>query len=374
MAGIKDVAREAGVSASTVSYVLSGKRSISAKTTGKVMAAVEKLGYTPDASARKMRGMRNQIIALSAPIRGDINQARYNAYFLRTAWAARNAGYDVMLLTGPDAVKDIRRVTQSNLADGIVLLDVEQDDERAAQSGTFSKPCVAIGYPSSHAGCACVDIDFALMGRKAVDFLYEKGHRTVVFLRNNESDYNRHSGYVVIFRESLLAHAKELGMTVIESEHYEADSFDAQHFVSTVFVHPDRPTAIINQANASVLSQVLMALHDAGMSIPQDVSVLSCGTYFEGEPTRFPITEMPVMPEELCAEAMNLLVSAIEEHTDIKGSVELIEPALKRRGSVAEATRIRCGSGVRRNNIDFPAITGRQSGRTESQGNIISYG
>ena len=212
MAGIKDVAREAGVSASTVSYVLSGKRSISAKTTGKVMAAVEKLGYTPDASARKMRGMRNQIIALSAPIRGDINQARYNAYFLRTAWAARNAGYDVMLLTGPDAVKDIRRVTQSNLADGIVLLDVEQDDERAAQSGTFSKPCVAIGYPSSHAGCACVDIDFALMGRKAVDFLYEKGHRTVVFLRNNESDYNRHSGYVVIFRESLLAHAKELGI------------------------------------------------------------------------------------------------------------------------------------------------------------------
>ena len=80
-----------------------------------------------------------------------------------------------------------------------------------------------------------------------------------------------------------------------------------------------------------------MALHDAGMSIPQDVSVLSCGTYFEGEPTRFPITEMPVMPEELCAEAVNLLTSAIEERADINGSVKLIEPALKRRGSVAEA-------------------------------------
>ena len=63
-----------------------------------------------------------------------------------------------------------------------------------------------------------------------------------------------------------------------------------------------------------MLSQVLVELHDNGMTIPQDVSVLSCGTYFEGEPTRFPITEMPVMPEELCA-----------------------EPALKRRGSVAEA-------------------------------------
>ena len=182
-----------------------------------------------------------------------------------------------------------------------------------------------------------MDIDFALMGRKAVDFLYEKGHRTVAFLRNNESDYDRRSGYVILFRESLLAHAKERGMTIIESEHYEEDSFDAKRFVRTIFARPDRPSAIINQANAGVLSQVLVELHDNGMTIPQDVSVLSCGTYFEGEPTRFPITEMPVMPEELCAEAMNLLVSAIEEHTDIKGSVELIEPAMKRRGSVAEA-------------------------------------
>ena len=122
MTGIKDVAREAGVSVSTVSYVLSGKRSISAKTTDKVMAAVERLGYTPDASARKMRGMRNHIFALSAPIRGDINQAKYNAYFLQTAWQAKNRGYDVLLLTGEDAVADIRRVTQSNLVDGVMLL------------------------------------------------------------------------------------------------------------------------------------------------------------------------------------------------------------------------------------------------------------
>ena len=90
MAGIKDVAREAGVSASTVSYVLSGKRSISAKTTDKVMAAVEKLGYTPDASARKMRGMRNQIIALSAPIRSTwsrMTSAPLNpALFPSRAW------------------------------------------------------------------------------------------------------------------------------------------------------------------------------------------------------------------------------------------------------------------------------------------------
>ena len=52
------------------------------------MAAVDKLGYTPDASARKMRGMRNQLIALSSPDSRRHQQSRYNAYFLHTAWAA----------------------------------------------------------------------------------------------------------------------------------------------------------------------------------------------------------------------------------------------------------------------------------------------
>ena len=92
---------------------------------------------------------------------------------------------------------------------------------------------------------------FRADGPQGRRFLYEKGHRTVAFLRNNESDYDRRSGYVILFRESLLAHAKERGMTIIESEHYEEDSFDAKRFVRTIFARPDRPSAIINQANAA---------------------------------------------------------------------------------------------------------------------------
>lgn len=339
VAGIKDVAREAGVSVSTVSYVISGKRSISAKTTDRVMAAVEKLGYIPDANARKMRGMRSQVIALSAPIRGDINQAKYNAYFLHTAWAARNAGYDVLLLTGQDAVNDICRVTEGNLVDGVVLLDVEENDERAAASGRLPKPCVAIGYPSIHKRCACIDIDFAAAGKKAVDYLFDKGHRKIVFLRNNESDYERESGYVVIFRRSMLSQAKVRGVEVIESPRCEADCFDAKRFVRDTFAGVDCPTAIINQANASVLNLVLQELAVAGLSIPEDVSVLSCGTYLEGELMSRPVTEMPVMPEKLCSRAMRLLISAIEENAEIMDVVDLEAPVLKERGSIADIGR-----------------------------------
>ncbi|MGE4628291.1 substrate-binding domain-containing protein [Bifidobacterium catenulatum subsp. kashiwanohense] len=223
------------------------------------------------------------------------------------------------------------------MVDGVVLLDAEQDDERATSSGDFSKPCIAISYPQAHEGCACVDIDFAEAGRKVVDFLFDKGRRKVAFLRNNEADYECRSGYVVIFRESMLSRAKERGMTVVESSRYKDDRFDAIRFVRETFADEDRPTAIINQANVNVLNWVLQELSVAGLSEPEDVSVLSCGTYFDGELMMSrPITEMPVMPEKLCLQAMGLLVSAIEQGVKIKGDVELEAPAVKLRGSVAE--------------------------------------
>lgn len=65
MTGIKDVAEVAGVAVSTVSYVLSGKRSISAKTTNSVMEAVDMLGYVPDASAKTMRGRFNHVVSIA---------------------------------------------------------------------------------------------------------------------------------------------------------------------------------------------------------------------------------------------------------------------------------------------------------------------
>ncbi|NMM95259.1 LacI family DNA-binding transcriptional regulator [Bifidobacterium oedipodis] len=338
MAGIKDVARAAGVSVSTVSYVLSNKRSISAETTRRVMDAIRELDYTPDASAQKMRGVRNSIIALSMPIRGDINLAKYNAYFLRTAWEAKNADYDVLLLTGEDMVGDIQRVTRSNLVDGVVLMDIEEDDERAAKAATYAKPTVAVGYPLSHDGCACIDIDFVQVGCQAADYLYDRGHRNVILLRDNEHDYERRSGYVVMFHESMMDRAEELGMSVLEFSKTDLARFDAVEFVHEMFSDGGMATAIISQAPASVLDHVLKEMQVRGIRVPEDVSVLSCGTFLEGEFMTRPVTEIPVMPELLAHKAVSLLVDSIEGGKSIAGMVDLVSPVIQERGSVMDLT------------------------------------
>lgn len=338
MAGIKDVARLAGVSVSTVSYVLSGKRTISADTSKRVMDAVDKLGYIPDASAQKLRGGRNHIIALSDPNRYGMNQDEYNVYFRETAKCARAAGYDVLLLTSEDVVADIQRVTKSNLADGVILFDVAEKDARAAQAGTYAKPCVAIGYPENHDACACVDMDFAMMGRAAVQTLYDYGHRSILFLRGLESGYRHKASYMVLFRQALYDAAEELGVNVEESDLVNYATFDATDFVNKLTAGPNRPTAIVSQADALILNAVLDALDVAGVRVPSDCSVLSCNMHFEKGLTHQPISEIPYNPQILCSFAVWLLTQAIEDDRDIGGMVKLLSSELVDRGSLCMST------------------------------------
>lgn len=335
MVGIKDVAHAAGVSTATVSYVFSGKRTISYETRRKVIDAMNKLEYVPDASAQKLRGGKNKIIALSTPIRDDVNQAKYNAYFMQTTWQATREGYYILVLAGKDGLSDILQTTRSNLVDAVMLLDVRRNDKRAMAAGSYGKPCVAIGVPTSHDECACVDIDFTEMGKNAAQYLFDEGHRTVAFLRTRQSDYERQSGYTLLFRESFFSAAKNLGMEIVESEKIDYAHFNPSRFIDHKILGDEHPTAFVNQADAVVLRAVLGELRNRGINIPDDLSVLSCGTYLEGELITQQVDEMPLMPGPLCAEAIGLLLDSISGAKRIGGVVDLMKPELVKRGSVA---------------------------------------
>ena len=103
MVKINEVAEAAGVSISTVSYALSGKRPISADTRRRIEEAVRELGYSPNAGARMLAGSRTQIFALTEPLRKDTHAPTHMAFVLATAVAARRNDYDVLLLTDEDA-------------------------------------------------------------------------------------------------------------------------------------------------------------------------------------------------------------------------------------------------------------------------------
>lgn len=130
MVKISDVARHAGVSPSTVSYVLSGKRSISEQTRRRVLDSVRTLGYRPHAGARALASSRSNVIALVVPLRSGIHVPVVMQMAIAAVTTARTHDHDVLLLTQDEGVDGLERVAGTALVDAIIVMDVELHDVR----------------------------------------------------------------------------------------------------------------------------------------------------------------------------------------------------------------------------------------------------
>ena len=155
MATMNDVARAAGVSTSTVSYVLSGKRTISPDTRAQVLAAIEKLGYSPHAGARALASNRSNVLGLMVPLREDVNVSVVMQFVSAVVTTARTFEQDVLLLTQDD-IDGIARVMSQSIVDGMIMMDIEAKDPRVPLLAKMRKPAVLIGLPDDAQGLSCV--------------------------------------------------------------------------------------------------------------------------------------------------------------------------------------------------------------------------
>jgi DNA-binding LacI/PurR family transcriptional regulator len=261
---IADVARHAGVSASTVSYVLSGKRTISESTRARVLASVRALGFHPHAGARALASNRAGLIALALP-QGTGPHLPVVAAVLA---AARSAGHDV-LLTADEGAGGLRRIAAGAMADGVILMTVETWDARVPALRDLGRPSVLIGLPAGAAGLTCVDLDFERAGALCVEHLAGLGHRRIVLLGPPPVVYRRDIGYARRARDGFRAAAARCGVEAVSrpvEPVYPAT-------LAAVDEHENATALIVH--NEGAVDHVLTALRALGRRVPQDVSVLA---------------------------------------------------------------------------------------------------
>src|SRR5919109_281351 len=212
MVTLADVARHAGVSQSTVSYVLSGKRTISASTRKRVERSIRVLGYRPHAGARALASRRTNVVALVVPLRPDLYTPAGMEFVIAVVTAARRYAHDVLVLTQDEGPEGLRRVAGSALVDGLVLMDVQLQDERIPVLRELGLPAVLIGIPDDTTDLTCVDLDFRSAGARCVDHLADLGHRVIAFLGHAEDVYRRGSGFATRTLEGVKARATARGV------------------------------------------------------------------------------------------------------------------------------------------------------------------
>ncbi|MCG5220326.1 LacI family DNA-binding transcriptional regulator [Streptosporangium sp. KLBMP 9127] len=271
MATIADVARAAGVSPSTVSYALSGKRPVSDETRRRIERSVAELGYHPNAGARALAGKRAHIIALAVPLRTDVYVPIMMEIATSVTVAARKHSYDVLLITNDEGPDGIRRLTASGLADGVILMDVELDDKRIPALGKMQ--AALIGLPEAPGGLSCVDHDFAAAGALCADHLADLGHRDVAFIGYAPGIYRRHAGYAERTLVGFRARAQEHGLRFLHRPcegTYEGTAGALGRILA------DRPetTGFVVQ-NEGAIGPLLNLLRTSGRTVPEDASVIA---------------------------------------------------------------------------------------------------
>ena len=269
----KDVARLAGVSRSTVSYVLNTqtqlKIPISDETRQRVMRAIAELGYEPDARAQSLIRGSTRIVGVIIPV---IDNPYFWQMFSGISDALQEAGYSLHLSRDPLNVQQdsttIRELTRHRV-DGFILLAAVKyllpqyvDDLRKA-----AKPVVEI--TASKAEFDHVIHDYASGTRALMSHLLELGHRQIGFVYGVAQE-GQGADRLVTYRQ-VLQEAGVSGSDAFEM-HCGDKMEDAYRAAYTLLSRPDRPTALL-AINDMLAIAVMRAAHDLGLTIPGDLSV-----------------------------------------------------------------------------------------------------
>ncbi|MEU0410391.1 LacI family DNA-binding transcriptional regulator [Streptomyces griseorubiginosus] len=332
MVKITDVARRAGVSPSTVSYALSGKRPISEETRRRVEDAIRELGYRPHAGARALAGRRPNVLALVVPLRTGIHVPTVMQFAVSVVTTARRHDHDVLLLTQEEGEEGLHRVADTALVDGLVMMDVQLDDPRLPLLRSLDLPSVLIGFPAVADGLTCVDLDFQAAGEACVEHLARLGHRSVALVGSSPEVYVRRTAFAQRVVQGFTAAADRAGMssTVLPCEP------DAARAVAEQLLREQPALTGVVVHNEPLLAPLVDAFADLGLRVPSDLSITAICPDEVAASAPVPVTSVALPTAEVGERAVELLIRKLDG-TGVPEST-LLAPRMTERGSTGRRT------------------------------------
>lgn len=332
----RDVARLAGVSQSTVSYVMSGNRPISENTRTKVLAAIDQLTYHPNAGARALASQRTSVVGLFVPFGSGMDTSGILSLFENIALLARQRDYEVLLVTSSEGSEGLRRLAGRKLCDAIVLMDISVIDERVAVAAELSIPVVLIGVPRDAAGLHCVDLDFAMAARLAVDELVATGHNRILCIGHPSEIISRDLNFVRRFADAAEEAAGRHGIAFEHVAPVEWGRVGARDAVDRVLARriPDQRLGLLVPNSRSV-QPMLHALAARGVIPGRDVSVIAVLPDADADETEPPVTAISLEPRDVSRLAMETVFWLLDPLDGARPPlVALVQPRLTRRETV----------------------------------------
>lgn len=337
---IKDVARLAQVSPSTVSRALQGSTRISAEMRENIQQIADELGFRPNQMARSLVKRHSHIVGVMFPgsAANSMGHPFYPAVLRGVGQIAGERGYHMLLSTGNENMSDadaVRDLADTGYVSGLLLL-AAQDSPLEELLPTQPMPVVEIGHPPDAANRYYVDTDNIRAGETVTRYLLDRGHRRILFLGYSARFFvtvDRRTGYENALRASGIQ-PKEAW--IVPSRFIENNTDNA--ILHAIFTGDDRPTAVVSMDDPLSIG-LISFLQTLGLSVPKDVSIISFNNTQAGEYAMPALTSVDIKPQLLGARAMKLLLNVIEGRTSSPTHIE-VPFTLIERGSVAPYSQL----------------------------------
>lgn len=337
MPTIKDVAREVGVSIATVSYVLNGKvAAVSEETRQEVWDAVERIGYTPNITARNLRSNQSRLIgyAWHPLVQEQVNPVldRFIYYLAR---AAEKAGYHMLTFTHveDDPLPVYEDLIRSGRVDGFVVGSTVQDDPRIRFLLDQKVPFVAFGRSNPEWDFAWVDTDGAAGIRMAVEHLLARGHRRIALAawpQESLSGSFRAAGYC----EALTNAGIQINPNyIVHGEHSETTGREALRHWMRMSPHM-RPTAVVAVSDLLAIG-VMLEAEQCGLVVGRDLSIVGFDDTPMSEYLRPALTTLRQPIPQIGEALVALLGDLLSKTTPVTRQL-LLPPDLMERASVGK--------------------------------------
>jgi DNA-binding LacI/PurR family transcriptional regulator len=336
MSSIRDVARAAGVSTATVSHVINNTRYVSAEVRARVLAAVERCGYIPNANARSLASGRSRTLGL---VVSDISNPFFPELVKAIETAGFEHGYDIVLSnTNYDPARTsqyVRRFIERKAA-GVVLMTSELDRSLIAELARreVSVVFLDLGEPGPH--MSNLKLDYSTGIDEAIRHLVSLGHRRIAFI-GGPPRLPSAALRLAAFRASLSRYLPDAAELIYEGDFkLEGGARAAAEMLAAA----ERPTAVL-AANDMTALGAMNEFRSAGLAIPGDVSVVGFDDIAFASLCEPKLTTVCVPRETLGRRAVEALIATLS-HPEQRGEEVSIETHLVIRAStgVARASRV----------------------------------
>lgn len=312
---LEDVAKQAGVSRSTVSRVVNEQPNVSDEVRQRVLEVIERTGYHPNAAARTLVSQRSGTIGLVLPhsVSFFFTDPYYPHLTKGIAQGCNQHDYTLALFlvaTKDDEEKIFPRVSRRGLLDGVVIQSGHHGDQWLMSHLVQANiPTVVAGRPFQTQGISYLDIDNINASFQAVYHLIRLGHHrigTIAGPANSAVGIDRLEGY----RKALT----ERGQGVDERLIVEGDFTEASGYYSMKQLLEQKPDAVFAASDVMAIG-AMRAAREAGLRVPDDIAFVGFDDLPIASMSDIQLTTVRQPVVQFGAQAVELLLDLIENGT-----------------------------------------------------------